>query len=171
MPDKGTALATLANDRLHEAMQKYPKRFAGLGTFAPQDPARSVKEIERVMTKLKLNGLIINSHTNGEFLSERKYWPILEALADLNAPLYIHPRSPNPLMAKAYRTDHLEHAIWGYAAETGLHGLRIITSGVLDQFPEACRLSSGTWARAFPTGFIGSITCTRSDRFTSSGRS
>ena len=39
-------------------------------------------------------------------------------------------------MAKAYRTDHLEHAIWGYAAETGLHGLRIITSGVLDQFPK-----------------------------------
>ncbi|MGA3295118.1 MAG: amidohydrolase family protein [Candidatus Acidiferrales bacterium] len=134
--DKGTALATIANDRLHEAVQKYPDRFAGLGTFAPQDPARAVKEIERVMTKLKLNGLIINSHTNGEFLSERKYWPILEALADLNAPLYIHPRAPNPLMAKAYRTDHLEHAIWGYQAETGLHGLRIITSGVLDQFPK-----------------------------------
>ena len=46
------------------------------------------------MTKLKLNGLIINSHTNGEFLSERKYWPILEAMAGLKVPLYIHPRSP-----------------------------------------------------------------------------
>ena len=38
-------------------------------------------------------------------------------------------------MAKAYRTDHLEHAIWGYQAETGLHGLRLITSGVLDHVP------------------------------------
>jgi 5-carboxyvanillate decarboxylase len=135
-PDKGTAVATIANDRLHEAVQKYPDRFAGLGTFAPQDPARAVKEIERVMTKLKLNGLIINSHTNGEYLSERKYWPILEAVEALNAPLYIHPRSPIPLMAKAYRTDHLEHAIWGYAAETGLHGLRLITGAVFDQFPK-----------------------------------
>jgi 5-carboxyvanillate decarboxylase len=135
-PDKGTAVATIANDRLHEAVRKYPDRFAGLGTFAPQDPARAVKEIERVMTKLKLSGLIINSHTNGEFLSEKKFWPILEALAELNAPLYIHPRAPNPLMAKAYRTDHLEHAIWGYQAETGLHGLRLITGGVFDQFPK-----------------------------------
>ena len=68
-------------------------------------------------------------------LSEQKYWPILEAIAELKVPLYIHPRSPIPLMAKAFRTDHLEHAIWGYQAETGLHGLRIITSGVLDHFP------------------------------------
>src|SRR5579863_8219605 len=135
-PDRGVAVAEIANDRLHDAVQKYPDRFAGLGTFAPQDPARSVKEIERVMTKLKLSGLIINSHTNGEFLSEKKYWPILEALESLNAPLYIHPRSPNPLMAKAYRADHLEHAIWGYAAETGLHGLRLITGGIFDQFPK-----------------------------------
>jgi len=135
-PDTGTAVAAIANDRLHEAVRKYPDRFAGLGTFAPQDPARAVKEVERVMTELKLNGLIINSHTNGEFLSERKYWPILEAIEGLNAPLYIHPRSPNPLMANAYRTDHLEHAIWGYQAETGLHGLRLITGAVFDQFPK-----------------------------------
>jgi 5-carboxyvanillate decarboxylase len=135
-PEKGSEVATIANDRLYEAVEKYPTRFAALGTFAPQDPARAIKEIERVMAKLKLNGLIINSHTNGEYLSERKFWPILEVIEGLNAPLYIHPRAPIPLMAKAFRTDHLEHAIWGYQAETGLHGLRLITGGVFDQFPK-----------------------------------
>jgi predicted TIM-barrel fold metal-dependent hydrolase len=79
---------------------------------------------------------MINSHTNGEYLSEQKYWPILEAIEDLNVALYIHPRAPIPLMAKAYRTDHLEHAIWGYQAETGLHGLRLITGAIFDQFPK-----------------------------------
>jgi predicted TIM-barrel fold metal-dependent hydrolase len=39
-------------------------------------------------------------------------------------------------MAKPYRDYHLEHAIWGYQAETGLHGLRLIVSGVLDAYPE-----------------------------------
>ncbi len=134
-PDKGNAVAAVGNDRLHEAIQRHPDRFAGLATIAPQDPAGAVKEIDRAITKLKLNGIMINSHTNGEYLSEQKYWPILEAIAALKVPLYIHPRAPIPLMAKAYRTDHLEHAIWGYQAETGLHGLRIITSGVLDHFP------------------------------------
>jgi len=133
--DKANAIAAIGNDRLHEAIQRHPDRFAGLATIAPQDPANAVKEIERAITKLKLSGIMINSHTNGEYLSERKYWPILEAIAALKVPLYIHPRAPIPAMAKAYRTDHLEHAIWGYQAETGLHGLRIITSGVLDHFP------------------------------------
>jgi len=135
-PDRAVAVAEIGNDRLREAIQRYPDRFTGLATVAVQDPPRAVKEIERAITKLKLNGIMINSHTNGEYLSEQKYWPILEAIEDLNVPLYIHPRAPIPLMAKAYKTDHLEHAIWGYQAETGLHGLRLITGAVFDQFPK-----------------------------------
>ncbi|HEY6904544.1 MAG TPA: amidohydrolase family protein [Candidatus Acidoferrales bacterium] len=134
--DRAVAVAEIGNDRLHEAIQRYPDRFTGLATIAVQDPPRAVKEIERAIKKLKLNGIMINSHTNGEYLSEQKYWPILEAIEDLNVPLYIHPRAPIPLMAKAYKTDHLEHAIWGYQAETGLHGLRLITGAVFDQFPK-----------------------------------
>jgi 5-carboxyvanillate decarboxylase len=133
--DKAAAVAQVGNDRLAEAMARYPDRFAGLATIPVQDPPRAIQEIDRAINKLKLSGIMINSHTNGEYLSERKYWPILEAIAGHKVPLYVHPRSPIPLMAKAYRTDHLEHAIWGYQAETGLHGLRIITSGVLDHFP------------------------------------
>jgi 5-carboxyvanillate decarboxylase len=134
--DRAVAVAEIGNDRLHEAIQRHPDRFTGLATIAVQDPPRAVKEIERAIKKLKLNGIMINSHTNGEYLSEQKYWPILEAIEDLNVALYIHPRAPIPLMAKAYRADHLEHAIWGYQAETGLHGLRLITGAVFDQFPK-----------------------------------
>jgi 5-carboxyvanillate decarboxylase len=134
--DRGTALATLANDRLAEAIRRHPDRYAGLGTLAPQDPVRAVKEIDRAVSKLKLNGFIINSHTNDEYLSERKYWPMLEAIAAHEVPLYLHPRAPGPAMARAYRADHLEHAIWGYQAETGLHALRLITSSVFDHFPK-----------------------------------
>lgn len=133
--DTAIAVAAIANDRLAEVIKNHPGRFAGLATIPPQAPDSAVKELERALNKLKLNGIVINSHTDGEFLSERKYWPILEAAEALNAPIYIHPRSPGPLHAAAYRADHLEHAIWGYAAETGLHGLRLITGGVFDQFP------------------------------------
>jgi len=147
--DRGTALATLANDRLAEAIRRHPDRYAGLATLAPQDPQRAVKEIDRVVGKLKLNGFIINSHTNDEYLSERKYWPVLEAIASHDVPLYIHPRAPRPAMARAYRTDHLEHAIWGYQAETGLHALRLITSGVFDHFPKL-KIVLGHMGEAIP---------------------
>jgi len=134
--DTGSALAALSNDRLAEAIGRHPGRLAGLATIAPQDPARAVKEIERAMTTLKLNGIVINSHTNGEYLDEQKFWPILEAAAALRAPIYIHPRAPSPGMAAPYRKYRLEGAIWGYQAETGLHGLRLIASGVFDRYPD-----------------------------------
>jgi 5-carboxyvanillate decarboxylase len=138
MLDAETAVrvASIANDHLADAIGRHPTRFAGLGALAPQDPARAAKEMERAINTLKLNGFIINSHTNGEFLSDPKYWPILEAAEALQRPIYIHPRCANPAMASAYETDHLEHAIWGYQAETGLHGLRLITGGIFDRFPK-----------------------------------
>ena len=40
--------------------------------------------------KLKLNGFILNSHTNSEYFDDPKYWPILEAAEALNR-LHLHP--------------------------------------------------------------------------------
>ena len=134
-PAEGTALARLANDRLAEMIGKHPGRFAGLAAVAPQDPQAAAEEIGRAMTELKLNGVIINSHTGSEYLDEQKYWPLLEAAEALGAPIYIHPRSPAAQMAAAFKKYGLEAAIWGFQADTGLHGLRLICGGVFDRFP------------------------------------
>jgi len=151
MMEAGRALdvAIAANDRLANVVQKHPDHFTGLATVPPQDVPGAIKEAERAINDLKLNGLIINSHTNGEYLSDRKYWPLLEAIAGLKAALYIHPRAPIPAMAEAYRPDHLEHAIWGYQAETGLHALRLITSGVFDAIPNL-KIVLGHMGEALP---------------------
>jgi 5-carboxyvanillate decarboxylase len=142
-------VAVSANDRLASAIARHPTRFTGLATVPPQDVPGAIKEAERVIRRLKLNGIIINSHTNGEYLSDRRYWPLLEAIAGLKAALYIHPRAPIPAMAEAFRTDHLEHAIWGYQAETGLHALRLITSGVFDAIPNL-KIVLGHMGEALP---------------------
>jgi 5-carboxyvanillate decarboxylase len=148
-PDVAADVAVAANDRLAAVVQKHPTRFAGLATVPPQNLPRAINEAERAIKKLKLNGLIINSHTNGEYLADRKYWPLLEAIADLNVALYIHPRAPIPAMATAYRPFHLEHAIWGYQAETGLHGLQLIVSGVFDEIPKL-KIVLGHMGEALP---------------------
>ncbi len=70
-PDKGTALATLANDRLSETCRKYPDRFAGLTAFAPQNVRGAVAEIERGMTKLGLKGAVLNSTRRGAISTSR----------------------------------------------------------------------------------------------------
>jgi 5-carboxyvanillate decarboxylase len=133
--DDAARVAESGNDQLAEAIRRHPTRYAGLATIPVQDPKRAVKEMERAITKLKLNGVMINSHTNGEYLDEDKYWPILEAAAGLDATVYIHPRAPSPAMREPYRRYQLEHAIWGYAVEVGLHAVKLLMSGVFDKYP------------------------------------
>jgi predicted TIM-barrel fold metal-dependent hydrolase len=43
-----TVMAARANDLLAEAIARHPDRFAGLATFAPQDPERAAQEMRRV---------------------------------------------------------------------------------------------------------------------------
>jgi len=133
--DTANALAADSNDQLAEAIRKYPKRYAGLAAIAPQDPKTAAKELERGMKKLGLKGAVVNSHTNGEYLDEPKFWEILEAAEALNAPIYIHPQTPPPDMLKPFLKRGLETAIMGFGVEVALHTLGIITSGAFDRFP------------------------------------
>lgn len=134
-PANALSLAKLVNDRLADAVKAYPTRFAGLATVAPQAPAETVKELERCIHTLGFKGALINSHTNGEYLDNKKYWPILEALQALNVPLYIHPRDPVPGLEAPLAIPGFAVG-WGYAVETGTHALHLIAGGVFDQFPK-----------------------------------
>ncbi len=133
-PVKGSELAALANDRLAEMARKYPSRIAGLADFAPRDPARAAQELERAVKKLGLKGGIVNSHSAGEYLDDKKFWPIFEALQAMDVPLYIHPRDPSPQMIKPFEVFGFKVG-WSWAAEVGTHIIRLIGNGVFDQFP------------------------------------
>jgi 2,3-dihydroxybenzoate decarboxylase len=129
-----TELASLANARLAEAVGKYPDRFAALTVIAPQNPGRAAQELERGVRTLGFKGALINSHTRGEYLDDRKFWPILEAAQAIDAPIYLHPRDPVPGMAGPLTIPGFNIG-WGYGVETGTHLLRMIAAGVFDEFP------------------------------------
>jgi 5-carboxyvanillate decarboxylase len=134
-PATATGLARQFNDQLAETVRRHPDRFAGLAAVAPQDPANAAKELERAVRSLGLKGAVINSHTQGEYLDDQKFWPIFEAAEALNAPIYLHPNTPPPAMVRPFYERRLEGSIYGFAVETGLHMLRIIISGAFDRFP------------------------------------
>lgn len=133
--DEATELAALANDRLAEIKQRHPSRYAGLASFAPQDPRRAALEMERAVKELGLNGFVVNSHTNGEYLDEPKFRPILEAAASLDAAIYIHPRVPPKPTADLSVMYGLETGMWGYQTDVALHALRLIYGRAFDDFP------------------------------------
>jgi 2,3-dihydroxybenzoate decarboxylase/5-carboxyvanillate decarboxylase len=137
MFDTATAveLARLANDVLAEQVAKHPTRFAGLASFAPQDPKAAAREIERARTGLKLHGLIVNGHTHDEWYDQEKFFPIFEAAEAHDAAIYIHPRAPRADMAGGFDRFGMENALWGYGVEVSTHALRLIFSGLFDRFP------------------------------------
>src|SRR5271170_2606923 len=132
---EATALARTFNDFLADAIRRHPDRFSGLAAIAPQDPAAAAKELERGVRTLGLKGAIVNSHTRGEYLDDEKFWPIFEAAEALKVPIYLHPTSLPAAMLQPFVERGLDGAIYGFAAETGLHILRIVLAGVFDQFP------------------------------------
>jgi 2,3-dihydroxybenzoate decarboxylase len=130
-----SALSTHANDVLAEAVRRYPDRFAGLATVAPQHPQGAARELQRAAGELGMKGFLVNSHTHGEYLDDGKYWPIFEAAQALSMPMYLHPREPAPAMIAPMLDYGLYFAGWGFAVETATHALRLIMSGLFDAFP------------------------------------
>jgi 2,3-dihydroxybenzoate decarboxylase len=133
--DRATHLATKINDDMAALIRRHPDRLAGLGAIAPQDPIRAAAEIDRAINVLGLNGVIINSHTSGEFLDDTKFEPILAAAQKHRAPIYIHPTFPPDAMIKPFERYEIHGALWGFAAECGLHAVRMVLGGVFDRFP------------------------------------
>ena len=136
--DKDTAVsfARCANDELAAGIRRHPTRFAGMIAIAPQDPAAAAKEIHRGVNELGMHSVIVNSHTHGEYLSDQKFWEIFEAAEACDTPIYLHPNTPPANMIQPFLDVGLDGAIFGFGVETGLHALRLITSGVFDRFPK-----------------------------------
>ena len=134
--DTATELAQLFNDQLAEIVARHPRRYAGLAAFAPQSPKRAAKEIERAITKLRLNGLLVNSHTYDQYYDEEKYYPFFEAAESLDAAIYLHPRAPMTGLDRPFDRYWMEAALWGYGVEASTHALRLIFCGLFDRFPK-----------------------------------
>jgi 2,3-dihydroxybenzoate decarboxylase len=80
---------------------------------------------------------MIHGHQQGEFLDDRKYWPIFERAEALGVPIYLHPTLAHPDALKSYFKgyEELARAGWGFAVDTSCHFLRIVFAGVFDAYP------------------------------------
>ncbi len=130
-------MARDANDRLYDVTQKHPDRYAGFAALPTADPDASAREFERCIKELGFKGAMVNGHTQGSFLDEKRFWGIFEVAARHDVPVYLHPAMPHPDAIKAYFKDYeeLQGSGWGFAIDTSCHFLRVMFSGVFDAYP------------------------------------
>jgi len=148
-PATARSVAALANDVAAQAVRDHPDRFTALAAVAWQDPDAAVAELERAVRRLGMCGVVANSHVQGDYLDDPRFWPVLEAAELLDVPVYLHPNTPNDRMVDPLYEAGLDGAIYGFAVETGMHLLRIINAGVFDRFPRL-KLVVGHLGEALP---------------------
>jgi predicted TIM-barrel fold metal-dependent hydrolase len=140
-PETAVWLARGANDRLAEAVAAHPNRFAAFATLPTPDPQAAADELQRTVTGLGFKGAMVHGLTNGAFFDDRRFWPIFERAEALDVPIYIHPAAPHRAVVEAYYQDYvadfpaLLSAGWGFTVETATQGIRLVLSGVFEQYP------------------------------------
>jgi hypothetical protein len=141
-PAHAVRTAQEANDYLADAITAHPDRLAAFATLPTGAPHGAADELERTVTELGFKGALINGHVRGRFLDDRAFRPIFERAQALNVPIYLHPTEPPAPVETAYYAGlpaNLATALatngWGWHVDTGLHALRLIAGGVLDEYP------------------------------------
>jgi len=145
-PADALDLGQLLNDHLAGVCRDNPTRFVGLGTIPMQDPALAIKELERCVKDLGLCGIEIGTHVNGKNLDDPSIVEILEAAAELNAAVFVHPWD---MLGRDRMEKHWLPWLVGMPAETALAICSIILGGVLDRLPDL-KIAFAHGGGAFP---------------------
>jgi 5-carboxyvanillate decarboxylase len=131
--EMGRRLARINNDLIAKYVANHPDRFVGFASLPLQDLNSALEEFDRVKT-LGLKGLIVFSNVGGKRVDLPQFWPIFQRAQELNFPIFLHPCVPtNPEMFEEY---HLWGPAFGFGADTSLAALRIIMSGLLEEYPK-----------------------------------
>jgi predicted TIM-barrel fold metal-dependent hydrolase len=142
VPDRQDAidLARSVNDELGATVRRHPDRLSGFAAVAMQDPTAAAAELERAVGEYGFKGALINGYTNmgddAQYLDDpalREFWA---KAAALDVPVYLHPREPLPTQRRAIQGyPELVGSAWAFGYETGSHAVRLILSGLFDEFP------------------------------------
>jgi 2,3-dihydroxybenzoate decarboxylase len=108
-----------------------------------QNPDAAAQELTRCVKELRFPGALVNGFTQRGvsdsvvYYDIPEYRPFWREVAALDVPFYLHPRTS--IYERSHHYDGhpwLFSSAWGFAAETSVHVLRLIGSGLFDEFPK-----------------------------------
>jgi gamma-resorcylate decarboxylase len=136
------AVARQANDALAAEVRKRPDRFAAFAALPMQDPEAAAAELTRCIKELGFVGALVNGFSqvgtpdNVAYYDMAQYRPFWRTVETFDIPFYLHPRNPLPSWTRQYEGHSwLLGPNWAFSAETAVHALRLIGSGLFDEHP------------------------------------
>jgi predicted TIM-barrel fold metal-dependent hydrolase len=130
--DESRALATLTNDILAEVSRTHPTRFRALASLPLGRIDDALRELERAVTELGMDGVQFGTSYRGEYLDAPRFAPLLVELNRLGRPVFLHPVPSGDVAAAA---DYGLCMLVEYPADTARAIARLIFGGLLDRYP------------------------------------
>ena len=131
-PDDCLELSKFLNDHIAAIINKYPKRFIGLGTIPLQSPSLAIKELERCK-KIGLKGVQIGSHVNDWNLNDENLFPVFQACEEMGMSVFVHPWE---MMGEKQMQKYWLPWLVGMPAETTRAICSMIFGGVFEKLPK-----------------------------------
>jgi aminocarboxymuconate-semialdehyde decarboxylase len=132
-PADALDLSKFLNDHIADLVDRYPRRFVGLGTIPMQAPDLAIKELERCVKQLGLAGIEIGSHVNDWNLDDQRLFPVFQAAEKLGAAVFVHPWD---MMGKERMPKYWLPWLVGMPAEMSLAICSMIFGGVFERLPK-----------------------------------
>ena len=130
-PQDTLDLSMFLNDHIAGIVQRWPKRFVGLGTLPMQDPELAIKELERCK-RIGLVGVQVGTHIHGTNLGEPRLFQVFQACQELDMAVFVHPWD---MMGRDRMDKYWMPWLVGMPAETATAITSMIFSGLFEKLP------------------------------------
>ena len=126
------ALARRCNDYAAELNARWPGHFGAFGTVPMQNTKDAVDEVAYTLDKLKFSGVSLFASYDGKFLGDPAFDPVLAALDERNAVVFVHPGThpTNKLIQLPWPGFMME-----YLFDTTRAVVNLIFGGALQRYP------------------------------------
>ncbi|MBL7928615.1 MAG: amidohydrolase [Bacteroidia bacterium] len=139
-------LSKFLNDHIADIVNRYPKRFMGLGTVPMQAPDLAIKELERCKS-IGLKGIQIGTNVNQKNLNEPEFFQVFKVCSDLDMAVFIHPWE---MMGEEHMKRYWLPWLVGMPAETSRAICSMIFGGIFEKLPKL-RVAFAHGGGSFPS--------------------
>ena len=126
-------LSQVINDYLASICQKYSKRLMAFADISLPLGDDALKEMDRALNELHLNGIGLTTSFNGKYLDVPEFRAFFEEANRIKAVIFVHP------FVSPYSQGLMEmdmYRVVGFPAETSTTFCRMAYSGFIEKYPD-----------------------------------
>ena len=126
-------VARIVNDAYAELIAQHPRRFKGFASIPMDAPDAALRELDRALGELKLNGVVLLSNIRGRALTDPRYRPFFEEANRRRLCIFLHPMIP---VASEVFNEYVLGPLVGFPFDTSLAVARMCFAGMFRDFPD-----------------------------------